>query len=375
MVLWGRSQLWKKNSYKYSTEPLCAKVFHCSFTSFPPPLTPRPRVIFFTPTCTFVNAHLNCRPFSHVGICFLCPSVFHTNITAIPRNTTEVHGNTQLTFSPTVFLCSSFTVEAGVTWCLFRVVNTWDWIGATQAEINLFVDNICLHYKVKVSYLTLVAKQAKTAFIHGPTVWKSPIVGIEPTTFRSEKRCTNHLHHICTTVHWWAPIGQNSQTLYRFTFWILCLRLTIRQENQNNENTLVTMNKSESRLQCKENQNIWRRTKNPPRFSTITLHTESSSFWRTYWKTSSLNSLRTCHPLRTLIFLRKTFWKYVKARFDKNVAWCYEKPCLAPKFCVLRNASWQYTPNLCTPSVALHLCTPSVALHLCTSTLPQIFKH
>ena len=34
--------------------------------------------------------------------------------------------------------------------------------------------------------LTSVAKQAKTAFLHGPTVWKSPIVGIEPATFRSE---------------------------------------------------------------------------------------------------------------------------------------------------------------------------------------------
>ena len=31
-----------------------------------------------------------------------------------------------------------------------------------------------------------VAKQAKTAFLQGPTVWKSPIVGIEPATFRSE---------------------------------------------------------------------------------------------------------------------------------------------------------------------------------------------
>ena len=40
--------------------------------------------------------------------------------------------------------------------------------------------------KVKVSYLTSVAKQSKTAFLHGPTVWKSPIVGIEPATFRSE---------------------------------------------------------------------------------------------------------------------------------------------------------------------------------------------
>ena len=39
---------------------------------------------------------------------------------------------------------------------------------------------------VKVSYLTSVAKQAKNAFLHGPTVCKSPIVGIEPATFRSE---------------------------------------------------------------------------------------------------------------------------------------------------------------------------------------------
>ena len=34
--------------------------------------------------------------------------------------------------------------------------------------------------------LTSVAKQAKTAFLHGPTVWRSAIVGIEPATFRSE---------------------------------------------------------------------------------------------------------------------------------------------------------------------------------------------
>ena len=40
--------------------------------------------------------------------------------------------------------------------------------------------------KGKGTYLTSVAKQAKTAFLHGPTVWKSPIVGIEPATFRSE---------------------------------------------------------------------------------------------------------------------------------------------------------------------------------------------
>ena len=31
-----------------------------------------------------------------------------------------------------------------------------------------------------------MAKQAKTAFLQGPTVWKSPINGIKPATFRSE---------------------------------------------------------------------------------------------------------------------------------------------------------------------------------------------
>ena len=40
--------------------------------------------------------------------------------------------------------------------------------------------------KGKGNYLTSAAKQAKTAFLHGPTVWKSPIVGIEPATFRSK---------------------------------------------------------------------------------------------------------------------------------------------------------------------------------------------
>ena len=34
--------------------------------------------------------------------------------------------------------------------------------------------------------LTSLAKQAKTTFLHGPTVWTSLIVGIEPATFRSE---------------------------------------------------------------------------------------------------------------------------------------------------------------------------------------------
>ena len=49
--------------------------------------------------------------------------------------------------------------------------------------------------KVKVSYLTSVAEQAKTSFLHGPTVWKSPILGIEPRNLSLRKRCTNH----CTT--------------------------------------------------------------------------------------------------------------------------------------------------------------------------------
>ena len=47
--------------------------------------------------------------------------------------------------------------------------------------------------KGKGNYLTSVSKQAKTAFLHGPTVRKSPIVGIEPA--KGRKRCTNH----CTT--------------------------------------------------------------------------------------------------------------------------------------------------------------------------------
>ena len=37
--------------------------------------------------------------------------------------------------------------------------------------------------KVKVSYLTSVAKQAKTAFLHGPTVRMSPIESL----FKSQK--------------------------------------------------------------------------------------------------------------------------------------------------------------------------------------------
>ena len=47
-------------------------------------------------------------------------------------------------------------------------------------------DQTKVKVKGKGNYLTSVAKQAKTAFLHGPTVCRSPIVGIEPATFRSE---------------------------------------------------------------------------------------------------------------------------------------------------------------------------------------------
>ena len=40
--------------------------------------------------------------------------------------------------------------------------------------------------KVKVSYLRSVAKQARLPSYGGPTVWKSPVVGIEHATFRSQ---------------------------------------------------------------------------------------------------------------------------------------------------------------------------------------------
>ena len=51
-----------------------------------------------------------------------------------------------------------------------------------RAQITM----IRIMVKGNVSYLTSVVKQAKTAFLNGLTVWKSPIVGIERTTFRSE---------------------------------------------------------------------------------------------------------------------------------------------------------------------------------------------
>ena len=46
-------------------------------------------------------------------------------------------------------------------------------------------DNTMMDIKVKVK-VSSVAKQAKTTFLQGPTVRKSPIDGIEPGTFRSE---------------------------------------------------------------------------------------------------------------------------------------------------------------------------------------------
>ena len=68
--------------------------------------------------------------------------------------------------------------------------------------------------KVKVSYLTLVTKQAKTAFLHGPTVWKSPIVGIELATFRSEsaelttvpRDPFNYAAHTLFVRHFWPVL-------------------------------------------------------------------------------------------------------------------------------------------------------------------------
>ena len=46
------------------------------------------------------------------------------------------------------------------------------------------VDNYLFLFLLNI--LTLVTKQAKTAFLHGPTVCKLSIVGIEPATFCSE---------------------------------------------------------------------------------------------------------------------------------------------------------------------------------------------
>ena len=45
--------------------------------------------------------------------------------------------------------------------------------------------------KVKVAYLTSVAKQAKTAFLQGPTVWKSPIVTLSALVRRQSLHRSN----------------------------------------------------------------------------------------------------------------------------------------------------------------------------------------
>ena len=60
------------------------------------------------------------------------------------------------------------------------------------------------------SYLTAVSKQAKTAFLLGPMVWKSPIVGIEPATFRSESAA----RFTCTTwlAQWSKKDSREKQT-------------------------------------------------------------------------------------------------------------------------------------------------------------------
>ena len=62
---------------------------------------------------------------------------------------------------------------------------TWPW---TKREVK---------EKVKAFYFTLGAKQASAAFLREPTVWKAPIVWLEPATFRFE--CTALT--ICTTGH------------------------------------------------------------------------------------------------------------------------------------------------------------------------------
>ena len=47
-------------------------------------------------------------------------------------------------------------------------------------------------------------QQAKTAFLHGPTVWKSPIVGIEPVTFCSESAALTTAPRDPTQVLYWS---------------------------------------------------------------------------------------------------------------------------------------------------------------------------
>ena len=59
------------------------------------------------------------------------------------------------------------------------------------SNLNSQITNYCQLVKVKVSYLTSVAKQAKTAFLHGLTVWKSPRRDWT-RNLSLRKRCTNH---------------------------------------------------------------------------------------------------------------------------------------------------------------------------------------
>ena len=90
-------------------------------------------------------------------------------------------------------LCIRSTGQKSVVWLIFIVI------------IVLCPHDNGIMLKVKVSYLTSVAKQAKTAFLHGPTVWKSPIVGIEPMNFSGSSSSwlcswTSHIvnvDHLC----------------------------------------------------------------------------------------------------------------------------------------------------------------------------------
>ena len=70
--------------------------------------------------------------------------------------------------------------------------------------------------KGKGNYLTSVAKQAKTAFLHGPTVWKSPCYEKLVYTVR-------HLIDQCTSISWssltekWrAQLIESPEIVYAF---------------------------------------------------------------------------------------------------------------------------------------------------------------
>ena len=68
--------------------------------------------------------------------------------------------------------------------------------------------------KVKVSYLTSVAKQAKTAFLHGPTVWKSPIVGLVLRKKKLSQKINKHF----TFLPWECPQSFTSLNSSHFYF-------------------------------------------------------------------------------------------------------------------------------------------------------------